>query len=248
MVQRTARTAGPYPVPRGGPYPDRVLKNRMLLVIHLALAVLLALALVACGGGPSEDSSSASPTPTPQSGAAPEASATPDVEGTGPERPAPPGAQQPAIEIASLPVGGDGFSTDRDQCVQVTGSVPEGATIAVTGIRIEPPGVFTVGTFACDGPSCRTFVMTSSELTCHVPVTAQRAGKEAGLSLAGTIRCPAGQRDSCEAFAAAAARSRARVPLFWAPPESQSPSEPPGSVQPESPSPPPPVDPSAAPS
>lgn len=246
MVQHAARTADLHPLPGGGPYPDRASTTYLLRAIRwTAVVAVLVLALVSCGGGPPADNPPSSPTP---SGAAPEATATPEVEGTGPEQPAPPGGQQPAIKIASLPVGGDGFSRDRNQCVAVTGSVPEGATIAVTGFRIEPPGVFTLASFACDRPSCRNFVMTPDALTCHVPVSAQRAGKDAGLSLAGVVRCPAGLRASCEDFAAGAERSKARVPLRWAPQESQSPSEPSGPVPPESPSAPTPAGPSASPS
>jgi hypothetical protein len=170
-------------------------------------------------GNPSSDSS----TPPPTDAATPQS--TPAVEGTGPERPAPAGeAPPPALHIASLPVGrGGGDDTATHQCVGVSWlgpRIPEGVSIVVTAVRIEPAGVFAPSSSGCGGPLCRaSFAFAASGDTCTVPVTAEGSpGSTTRLYVDGAVRCPQGSQAMCRAFAATAPRQSIELVVPEAPP------------------------------
>jgi hypothetical protein len=131
------------------------------------------------------------------------------MEGTGPEKPAPSAAGgAPAIDLASMPVGGRADDNSVvHQCVSVGWlgpSIPHGVSIQVTGVRIQPPSVFTVASSGCSGPSCRaSYVFVSKKDSCTVPVVAKGPPNEtAELHVDGRINCPAGQKTLCKDFAA----------------------------------------------
>jgi hypothetical protein len=171
-----------------------------------------------CGNPSSDDS----PTPPATDAAAPRS--TPAVEGTGPERPAPVGeAPPPAIRIASLPVGG-GVEDDTvtHQCVRASWlgpHIPDGVSIVVTAVRIEPRGLFAQAPSGCDGSLCRaSFAFAASGDTCTVPVTAEGSpGSTAQLYVDGAVRCPRGSQAMCRAFAATAPRQSIELTVPEAP-------------------------------
>jgi hypothetical protein len=130
------------------------------------------------------------------------------VEGTGPEHPAPTGQAPPAIEVASLPIGGrPDDRTTVHQCVKVSWlgpGVPGGVSIVVTAVRIEPSGVFSLSGSGCGRPPCgASFVFAHKGDTCTVAVTAKGSpGSTAQLRLDGRLRCPQGRTTACREFAA----------------------------------------------
>jgi hypothetical protein len=186
------------------------LNSQTLRIIrHGPVLGVLALLMVACGNHAPDARFN---TPAPQSAApattAP-ATTAPPAEGTGPEPPAPPGGGPPAITVASLPIGGTADNPGSvHQCAPANwlgGEIPDGISVLVTAVRIEPSGVFTQSRSGCPGPLCRpSFAFTSHQTTCNVPVTATgSATTSANLYLAGTVRCPAGKYTSCKDFATA---------------------------------------------
>ncbi|HEY0542672.1 MAG TPA: hypothetical protein VGD53_30215 [Actinoallomurus sp.] len=194
------------------------MRKRVSRTLHRAPLVALALLMFGCGN-PSSDS------PTPPSTDAATPQSTPAVEGTGPERPAPAGeAPPPAIHIASLPVGGGADDdTATHQCVRVSWlgpRIPEGVSIVVTAVRIEPVGVFAQSPSGCGGPLCRvSFAFAASGDTCTVPVTAEGSpGSTARLYADGAVRCPQGSQAMCRAFAATAPRQSIELVVPEAPP------------------------------
>lgn len=185
----------------------------------------------ACGGNASPGGGSA---PTAEVTAGPEspiAETTPPVEGTGTEAPPPTTKPRPAIELASLPVGGgsETGTSEQDQCIDVAwlgNEMPDGVSVEVTSMRISPKGVFRSGSGSLEcGRSCDSYVFQEQGDDCHVAVHAQQANTDATLRVSGKVRCPAGKRQTCEAFAAGEEKNRT-IGLRWEPevPESPSPS------------------------
>lgn len=199
------------------------MREHVSRTLHRAPLVALALLMFGCGH-PSSGSSSPAEAATPQS--------TPAVEGTGPERPAPVGeAPPPAVQIASLPVGGGADDdTATHQCVGVSWlgpRIPEGVSIAVTAVRIEPAGVFVRSPSGCGAPLCgASFAFAAGGDTCTVPVTAEGSpGSTARLYADGVVRCPPGSQAMCRAFAATAPRQSIELTVPDAPsPADSSPS------------------------
>jgi hypothetical protein len=198
---------------------------------HGPLIAVLALLTAACGNHPSGGGSDPSTPPsTPD-----QSTTTPAIEATGPEPPPPAAGGPPAIEIASLPVGGGADDdTSVHQCVGVSwlGSrIPDGVSVLITAVRIQPSGVFTQSTSGCARPLCNSsFAFTADQDRCTVPVTAKgRPGASARLSVDGRVRCPAGQRRSCEAFTAAAKKQSIQLTVpDQAPPAPVDPPRPTG--------------------
>jgi hypothetical protein len=187
-----------------------ILKNQRSRIIRLGPVAVLALLMVGCGGHGAANGGTGPSPPTPQSTDAttPQSASAPPVEGTGPEKPAPSAAGAPAIDLASLPVGGSADDNSVvHQCVGVRWlgpEIPHGVSIQVTGVRIQPPSVFAVASSGCSGPSCRaSYVFVSKQSSCTVPVVAKGPPNEtAELHVDGRIDCPAGQQTLCKDFAA----------------------------------------------
>jgi hypothetical protein len=216
------------PAPTGEAASTRTaptVRNHASRILRHGPLVVLALLVFGCGD-PAPDS------PTSQSTEAATPQSTPAVEGTGAERPAPAGDAPPAIKIASLPIGGGADDdTATHQCVSVSwlGSrIPEGVSIVVTAVRIEPAGVFAQSGSGCGRPPCRaSFAFLAQGDTCTVPVTAEgRPGSTARLHVDGTVRCPQGSQAMCREFAATAGQRSIElvVPEAPAPPPADSPS------------------------
>jgi hypothetical protein len=177
------------------------LKNQKFRIVrHGPVVVVLALLMVACGG-PAADGGSNPPTPQ---------STAPAIEGTGLEPTPPTGAGPPAIDIASLPIGGVPDNPGSvHQCAPANWldpPMPDGISVLVTAVRFEPSGVFTQSRSGCRGPLClASFAFTSHQKNCNVPVTATGSSNNpVSLLLTGTVRCPARQYTSCKDFAAKA--------------------------------------------
>jgi hypothetical protein len=206
-------------------------KQSPRIILLTPVAVLLLLVLVACvnksNSGNGSDSARSSQS------AAPEDTGTPAVEGTGPEQPPPAQPNPPKLDIASLPVGGGSDNTSaQHQCAGVgwlsaeLGGVhiPDGLSIVVTNVRVEPASTFTKSTSdsRCADPACRSsFVFRHETDTCVVAVDAKRPG-DATLSIDGKVRCPAGQQQTCADFIAEAHRNEGSITLHWEPDTSES--------------------------
>jgi hypothetical protein len=116
-----------------------------------------------------------------------------------------------------LPVGGTADDTSAiNQCVPASWlgpDIPDGVSVAVTGWRIEPKGLFSRSGSGCGGPSCRpSFAFTADRETCTVAITATGpAGASATLFVDGYARCSADQRAWCRDLAGAPRQS---IPLI----------------------------------
>jgi hypothetical protein len=151
--------------------------------------------------------------PTTDEGAEPAPPASPGVEGTGPEEPAPPADDRPAIKIAKLPVGDNSSGSSQygevEQCVGVAwlgDPIPDGVSVTVTGIGFSRRGAFSTNAdLDCPGPPCRSFTFDSGRDTeehfCSVAVRAEQDTASADLILNGRVRCRTGKR-TCDVFIA----------------------------------------------
>ena len=196
------------------------------------LAVVLMLFLLAACGNSGGD---AAPTTTGVT-ASPESpvETTPPVEETGTEAPPPTSTRRPAIELASLPIGGGSQTgtSERDQCIEVAwlgSEMPDGISVEVTSKDISPKRVFRFASLECGRP-CDGYVFQEQGDDCLVAVHALRANTRAALSLGGKIHCPAGQRAECEAFSAG--EQKQTIGLRWEPEEPESPSPSPAPPEP----------------
>lgn len=156
----------------------------------LPTLILLAV-LVGCGGSTPSGDSGAPEVPSSQ-----ETFANPSDEPTGPEPPQPT-RDRPAIEIASLPVGGNVNSDGTSQCAEVnwlgTKPIPDGVTVLVSGIGLDPGGVFRLDRGACssDLGSCVGVRWRGDSLSpCQVGVRQIAAGDgDVQLIVKGTVTC-----------------------------------------------------------
>jgi hypothetical protein len=165
--------------------------------------MLVALVLLSAGcNDPIVDGAGESATPAP-----------PVVEGTGPEQPAPPANDQPAIQLAKLPVGSNGKGSSRsqeiEQCVGVSWlgqPIPGGVSVRVTDIGFSSASAFSTDSdLDCPGRSCHSFTFDSRHDTaddfCSVAVRAEEAAVSADLIVKGSMRCRTG-RQTCDVFIA----------------------------------------------
>jgi hypothetical protein len=160
----------------------------------MATICAVAVGLAACSSGTSSSSSTTGTSSSPAGADAATSDAAPPPpapEQTGQEQPQAPQGK-PAVELASLPVGGGGPNQNPD-CVGVSWSDPafrDGVKIVITGVDVK--GDFTeVGT-SCQTP-CRNYVFTSDQGTCQVQVG--YAIPEQPRDLSGTV----GLRGDCVA-------------------------------------------------
>lgn len=196
-----SRSAAERAAQGGLPHASRPVSR---IIVLGAAIVLLALVLVACGRPAVSDRASNGTADS----TGPEATGTPQVEDTGPQSARPTGENRPAIDMASLPVGGGAEdSSARHQCIGVSwlgSDIPAGFAVVVTSVRIEPGDAFAVSSSGCDEPRCgSSFAFEHKGDTCIVPVDATGSPNEdARLYVDGRLRCPQGQRAQCESFAA----------------------------------------------
>jgi hypothetical protein len=136
-----------------------------------SLAILIGLLGSSCsdsGGGPD---AGGAPTDATTSG---EATNEPSTEPTGPES-SRPTRQQPSIDIASAPIGGNVDAKDGHRCAEVnwlgTNPIPSGTTINLGPPHLEPAGIFELDQTGCpaDSRSCADVRWaTSSFKACFV--------------------------------------------------------------------------------
>jgi hypothetical protein len=162
--------------------------------------IVLAL-LVGCGGSAPDDSSGGSTSEDSTASVEPsgETQATfadPSEEPTGPEPPQP-SRKQPAIKNASLPVGGNAATDGTRQCADVNWlgkkPIPDGVTVSVTSVGLDPPGVFRLDQEACDsdpGPCVGVRWEADNVSPCQVGVSQVTAGEgDVQLIVKGTVTC-----------------------------------------------------------
>lgn len=162
--------------------------------IRGALILALVTTLAACGGDGSGDGA-VDPTTEPSAG-------TPSAEGTAPERPAPGGDNNPAIELAGAPAGNGGSTPNDDGtlCVDVRwlgdrddADLGEGIAFAVSEVRLAGA---EQADYSCPDDPCQGFTFDSNTDNC---VHAVRPGESEGtLSLYGRILCSAPAQDCAD--------------------------------------------------
>lgn len=172
--------------------------NLKILRLGGLLVITAGLALTACvsrdAAGPDESETV-------------ETTTSPATEETGPETPLTEDGEV-SVSLPGLPVGG-GADDDSQvrQCVTVSWlgdeDVPGGVAVVVSGVSVDPSGVFEVDGSSCGGlRGCvESFAFTAADEQCSVPVRALGTdGDEAQLRLSGSARCADKRR--CEEFAA----------------------------------------------
>jgi hypothetical protein len=212
--------------------------RRMLAIGTLAV-------LTACGaggaeGGAGETSATAAAT------SSEEQTTEPSVEPTEPESPQPT-QKKPTIKIANAPIGGTDGQGRRD-CVKVSWlgkkPIPNGMTIKVGSIHLEPGGIFELDQGSCsdDRRSCAGVEWKGGEPPgCYVgakQVSASETGNVVLVIVAVTVTCQ--HQADCDSLAAdAEARGGSEVgfePDYDFGSSSESPSESPSETASESPS------------
>ena len=119
-----------------------------------------------------------------------------------------------AITVASLPIGGNTDGQGAQQCADVgltnvPDPLPPDVSISVTGVRLEPDGIFAVGgdraacgqTASTDEPTCpQTWTWTAGRMGRCVVVVTQIVDSDRGvtLKLRGNVRCS--KQSSCNAI------------------------------------------------
>jgi hypothetical protein len=161
----------------------------------VAAAAVLAFGASGCStrsDGGAESSATESPMPT----------SAPSAEASGPEVPRSADDAGVAISIAQLPIGG-GTDHDgaEDQCATANWLQPEllpDNGVEVTGIRVTPPGAFSVGGRCGESKGCAGFTFGSGADTCSVAVKALGTGGDARLTVQGKAVCAPGKEGSCQ--------------------------------------------------
>lgn len=177
----------------------------------LVMAVLT-VALVACGsGGGTAGSRSAA-----SSGPGTEAASTPSVEGSGPESPQRPHDSGPAINDASLPVGGADTGDPNDPSglcadLALVQPPPLGVTLHIKSVAFDPDGIFALGGSACSGDVtvCRfpTDVTAQSLHDCSVSIQQKpNATGSTSVSLVADFHCTTQQL--CDSYRASLPRTQ----------------------------------------
>lgn len=196
-----------------------------------AAVIVLLLALVACAGGtdgaaggssvPSTAHSSTSSGQTGSTGIPTVPATEPTREQTGRlEQPQRPASEQPAVEVAGLPVGGDvdvSATVPTALCVHVNwilqqteNTIPAGVSVHLRGATFTP-AVFQASAHGCDGvrvaPSCEQQVLAATRLRCDISVEPTFAALpvdgsegEGSMSLAGSVQCQDARSQTCRSF------------------------------------------------
>ena len=148
---------------------------------------------------------------------------SPTMEGTGLEKPAPPVAEGPSINVPRLPYGSADnssleFTQPETACEEVKWlgpDIPPGMAITITRVDAQDSAdvekksdAFTASLDGCR-PRCGVIrgpmPKNSDDSRCQVAVTAVHNG-EAELVLRGNLtRCPDGKMSQCQAYATLAA-------------------------------------------
>lgn len=169
--------------------------------------------------------------------------ASPSVEGTGPETPQSPGGgggggDRYSSPLPGLPIGG-GIDPGNAKCLQLSwvgNPVPHGDMAEVTAARVDPP-FFTEG-FDCPGVPCVGYTFTAASAggtgTCDVALgyengTLNSSGTEADGSvviLEGKLSCPGLGSAACDDDATAIGSSKFPFTAQYDPAGSTSPATP----------------------
>ena len=186
--------------------------------VRTCLPVLFLLALAACSGAQPTDSVSVAGTA---------AEAPPSTENTtAVEEPQAPKEGDPAIQVASLPIGGtgpDSTGPDGNRCVTANwaptddaASLTQGYGVTVTTVILDPDAYLQTDG-ACPGPPCIGHTFRTSDLACDVSLRPTEAGKtdlgaqEIALSMKGEVLCPAPGSQPCQDFRDAVENDPRRV-------------------------------------
>ena len=167
-------------------------------------------------------------------------------EPTEPESAQPPD-KKPSIEIANAPIGGND-GQGRRACADVNWlgkkPIPDGITIKLGSIHLEPKGIFELDQGSCSGkaPSCAGLEWKGGDPpTCYVgakQVSASETGSVVLVILAVTVTCE--RQADCDNLAADPENSDGSSvgfePDYDFGSSSESPSEPPSEEQSEPPS------------
>lgn len=122
-----------------------------------------------------DDTPNGNGTPTPLPTTASEDTGEPTTEGTDTET-AQTEQQKPSISIANAPIGGSGPDQEGvEQCVEVNwlgkNPLPDGTTVKLGSIGLDPEGIFELYQSACPGDArrCTDLVWSSESLRpCYV--------------------------------------------------------------------------------
>ena len=166
--------------------------------------LLVVLAIVAACGGGSDTAGGSADNPDQAS------TASPSVEGTGMESPAPTGkGGKFAVKTAGLPVGGgsDDDESSTDRCIRVSwldqGRSPLGNGISVNVATVRTnKKTFKVSGSTCRSPQCQGYVFDNADDdACYVAakITA-RDRASASLLLDGQVVCSSAQSKACQDF------------------------------------------------
>ncbi|MET7281583.1 hypothetical protein ABZS29_25330 [Kribbella sp. NPDC005582] len=140
---------------------------------------------------------------------------------------------QPAISLATAPIGGNPDEAGVKQCTAVAwlaGQIPEGTTVTLGTVTLEPDNVFKLNQQVCssDRPQCTGVVWKpDSTETCYVGAEQVAAGdKDVQVVIAADVRCATEQ--DCRDVRAAAEKQGTQV--FFIPGElpSETPETPTG--------------------
>jgi hypothetical protein len=176
------------------------------------LACLLVLPLAGCSGHSAVTTGTRPSTPSVGF------TATPQVEGTGPEAPQSPGNGGISVSLAGLPVG-DGSvvavnNNGNDECISVLwpGHMPSGVLLTITNAVITqgPFTVVDVTTAGCSAadeslPACAGFQLSTADndngSACYAGIAWTGNGPQPDqghLTLAGVLSCPGTDLATCQ--------------------------------------------------
>lgn len=179
----------------------------LAMLRRCSLVAAVALLLFGCGGhqnGTGSGTGSGSDSTVPITG-------DPATEGATTEAAQPGGGGGTAISIPSLPIGGNAEGDGAEQCAEVNWlgpkPIPPDVTISLTGLGLDPEGIFQFGGNACAGdkPECTTawrWQSNTADIECLVPATQivdVESQKSVTLVLAGSVHCT--EQSSCAEFA-----------------------------------------------
>jgi hypothetical protein len=177
--------------------------RRPLHVLMTAMCgVLLAAGAAACSSGGTTTSGGTTDTAV-QSDQTEESQTAPPAESTGAEQPQSQ-QNQPAVELAALPVGGEEqvFNSGEPRCVFVSWSgnpVPDGVLFRITDVDVKGDFVAVDGGGGCDDP-CPDHIFGSGGQHCNAKVAWRNPPGPKGLD--GTLgllgKCVAPDAVTCQ--------------------------------------------------
>ncbi|WP_344189747.1 hypothetical protein [Pedococcus aerophilus] len=183
--------------------------RRLLLVLLLATSLL-----TACAASDGTPTSGDGDTAISSSSGDTETFADPEPEPTTPDVPEGESTDDnPAIQVARLPVGGGSVLDPGDptlQCAQVNwvgsngGEIPQGTGVELIGVAFDP-AVFETSGDGCgsERPSCLGYVFRASALQCDLAVRVTGdvpPDTRPTVGFSGLVFCPDDQSESCRRF------------------------------------------------